>query len=190
MSSLNMKKQLIYKLLNTIFLLILKYPSVADVIYIIPEREQGCQALGGDRTSRWVEERAVLVSWPWAHTASSSLQCSDITVWFPKKCYQTEASFCKFKCRGMSDSMQFDLLTCSLLRTPGWAPYQVGSTTLHAWGWPWPRSASLGLQPGTHVSICSQESYWLRGMFYWASSLCDIHDEQTWAGLWSPTPQK
>lgn len=52
MSSLNMIKQLTYKLLNTIFLLMLKYPNVADVIYIISEREQGCQVLGGDRMSR------------------------------------------------------------------------------------------------------------------------------------------
>lgn len=62
MSSMNMIKQLTYKLLNTIFLLILKYPNVADVIYIILGREQGCQVLDGDRMSRWVEERAVLVS--------------------------------------------------------------------------------------------------------------------------------
>lgn len=107
-----------------------------------------------------------------------------------KTCFQTEKTFCKFKCRGMSGSMQFDLLTCVLLRTPGWAPYRVENTALHAWGWPWPRSASLGLKPGTHFFICSQQSYWLRGMFYWASSLCSIHDEQMWVGFWSPALQK
>lgn len=62
MSSMSMIKQLTYKLLNTIFLLILKYPNVADVIYRISGREQGCRVLDGDRTSRWVEECAVLVS--------------------------------------------------------------------------------------------------------------------------------
>lgn len=110
MSSLNMIKQLTYKLLNTIFLLMLKYPNVADVIYIISERNKDVRF--------WVETGC--------HAELRNVQCWSHDPELTQRAHlysaltlQTEESFCKFKCRGMSDSMQFDLVTCSLLRTPG-----------------------------------------------------------------------